>query len=180
VAVRPLSFFVATVKRDVVNIVYARVPWLLVIAWPGLAPGPVLASDADTRFQQESRVVPSLRTKPDSTADHSRHDALKGPFGSGPEVTEACLSCHTEAGKHFMQTIHWTWEYVQPDTGAQLGKKTLVNTLRTDAHGNEGVCARCHAGYGCTDDSFDFGNDSARSTCRPPRRPISGSRGRFR
>ena len=34
-----------------------------------------------------------------STADHSKFDALKKDFKSGPEVTKACLTCHTEAAK---------------------------------------------------------------------------------
>jgi hypothetical protein len=45
------------------------------------------------------------------TADHTKFEELKGPFASGPEVTQACLGCHTETGKHFMQNIHWTWSY---------------------------------------------------------------------
>jgi octaheme c-type cytochrome (tetrathionate reductase family) len=55
-----------------------------------------------------------------------------------------------------MKSIHWTWEYTQPDTGDQLGKKHLVNTFCTNARGNEGMCAQCHAGYGWKDEGFDF------------------------
>jgi octaheme c-type cytochrome (tetrathionate reductase family) len=131
--------------------------FLLLLA---LIPAPAPASDdADMNFRLENRVAPSLRTKPDSTADHAKYEALKGPFGSGPEVTAACLSCHTEAGRHFMKSIHWTWEYVQPQTGKPLGKKTLVNTFCTNARGNEGMCAQCHAGYGWKDETFDFTNE---------------------
>lgn len=43
------------------------------------------------------------------TADHSKHEALKRPFAAGPEVTQACLSCHSEAAAQFHKTIHWTW-----------------------------------------------------------------------
>ncbi len=43
------------------------------------------------------------------TADHSKYDILKKEFKSGPEVTMACLSCHTEAALQFHKTIHWTW-----------------------------------------------------------------------
>src|SRR5690606_21581623 len=56
------------------------------------------------------------------TADHSKFKELKGPFTSGSEVTKACLSCHTEAGKQVMGTRHWTWESTNPATGQQLGK----------------------------------------------------------
>ena len=44
------------------------------------------------------------------TADHSKFDALKQEFKSGPEVTKACLSCHTEAGEQFQKTLHWRWK----------------------------------------------------------------------
>lgn len=42
------------------------------------------------------------------TADHTRHEILQQEFTSGPEVTKACLSCHSEAATQFRQTIHWT------------------------------------------------------------------------
>ncbi|MTW21707.1 tetrathionate reductase family octaheme c-type cytochrome [Allochromatium palmeri] len=94
------------------------------------------------------------------TGDHTKYDALKQPFTSGPEVTKACLSCHTETGKHFMKNIHWTWEYRNPDTGQMLGKKHLINNFCTNARGNEGMCAQCHAGYGWKDESFDFTDET--------------------
>ncbi|MDD3761773.1 MAG: tetrathionate reductase family octaheme c-type cytochrome [Nevskiales bacterium] len=115
-------------------------------------------------FRLEPGVAPSARTDSDSTADHSKYEILRGPFSSGPEVTQACLSCHTEAGKQFMHSIHWTWEYVHPETGQTLGKKTLINNYCTNARGNEGMCAQCHAGYGWKDNSFDFG-DQANIDC---------------
>ena len=113
-------------------------------------------ADANMNFRLKQEVVPSVGPEEGSTADHSKYEVLKGPFNSGPEVTKACLGCHTEAGKHFMQSIHWTWEYTHPKTGQQLGKKVLINTFCTNARGNEGMCAQCHAGYGWKDDSFDF------------------------
>ena len=93
------------------------------------------------------------------TADHTKFEALKGPFASGPEVTKACLSCHTETGQHFMKNIHWTWSYKDPTSGQQLGKRYLINNFCTNARGNEGMCAQCHAGYGWKDESFDFTNE---------------------
>lgn len=116
------------------------------------------AHDRNMNFRITGDNPPKPREPGDSTADHSQFEVLKGPFSSGPEVTKACLSCHTEAGKHFMKSIHWTWEYKNPDTGQLLGKKTLINTFCTNSRGNEGMCAQCHAGYGWKDDSFDFGN----------------------
>lgn len=114
--------------------------------------------DRDMHFRVVTDTTPSIRDDGESTADHSKFENLQGPFESGPQVTRACLSCHTEAGRHFMQSIHWTWEYKHPETGQTLGKKTLINTFCTNARGNEGMCAQCHAGYGWSDDRFDFSN----------------------
>jgi octaheme c-type cytochrome (tetrathionate reductase family) len=94
------------------------------------------------------------------TADHTKFEALQQEFADGPAVTEACLSCHTEAGQHFMKNIHWTWEYVNLKTGQLLGKKHLINNFCTNSRGNEGMCAQCHAGYGWKDENFDFTDET--------------------
>ena len=111
-------------------------------------------------FRSQQSIIPIEKKSGSSTADHSKYEALEGPFTSGPEVTKACLTCHTEAGKHFMKSIHWTWEYTHPETGQKLGKKNLINNFCTNARGNEGMCAQCHAGYGWKDESFDFSNQN--------------------
>jgi len=98
--------------------------------------------------------------EPGATTDHAKLEELQRDFQSGSEVTKACLSCHTEAGKQFMKSVHWTWEYKNPATGQVLGKKNLINTFCTNARGNEGACAQCHAGYGWVDDSFDFTDET--------------------
>ena len=49
-----------------------------------------------------------------STADHSKFKELKGPFETGPDVTRACLQCHTEASKQLHKTKHWNWSVVNP------------------------------------------------------------------
>lgn len=110
--------------------------------------------------------MPSQRSdkEPGGTADHSKFEALQKDFKTGPEVTEACLSCHTEAGKDFMKSVHWTWEYKNPATGQLLGKKHLINNFCTNARGNEGACTQCHAGYGWVDDTFDF-TDQTKIDC---------------
>ncbi len=115
-------------------------------------------SDADMNFRLQTEVESSQRTDSSSTADHSKFEELKGPFSNGPEVTRVCLKCHTEAGHQFMKNIHWTWTYKNEKTGQLLGKRYLVNNFCTNARGNEGMCAQCHAGFGWKDDSFDFSN----------------------
>lgn len=95
-----------------------------------------------------------------STADHSKFKELQGPFKSGSEVTQACLSCHTEAAKQVMGTRHWTWEYTNPDTGQQLGKKTMLNSFCIGDRSNEAFCQSCHVGYGWKDETFNFLDES--------------------
>ncbi|MEW8026211.1 MAG: tetrathionate reductase family octaheme c-type cytochrome [Candidatus Thiodiazotropha sp.] len=114
--------------------------------------------DKDMNFRIVTDTKPSIRDDGETTADHRKFEILEGPFENGPQVTRACLSCHTEAGRHFMKSIHWTWEYDNPETGQTLGKKHLINTFCTNARGNEGMCAQCHAGYGWDDQGFDFTN----------------------
>ena len=116
--------------------------------------------DSDMNFRSQKSIIPIEKSPGSSTADHSKYEVLEGPFTSGSEVTKACLSCHTKAGKHFMKSIHWTWEYTHPKTGQKLGKKNLINNFCTNARGNEGMCAQCHAGYGWKDESFDFSNQN--------------------
>lgn len=91
-----------------------------------------------------------------STVDHSKLKELQKTFASGPEVTQACLTCHTEAGKQVQHTKHWTWEYADPKTGKMLGKKNIINNYCTTTVSNEKDCMACHAGYGWKDASFDF------------------------
>ncbi len=55
-----------------------------------------------------------------STVDHSKLEALQKEFMSGPEVTEACLSCHTEAASQVKASIHWSWDYEHPETGVGI------------------------------------------------------------
>lgn len=110
-------------------------------------------------------VLAGLHTPPaiaaqSTTADHSKFDALKGPFASGAEVTRACLGCHTEAAGQVMATRHWTWDYVHPKTGQRLGKRTMLNSFCIGDQSNEPFCQSCHVGYGWKDASFDFQDPS--------------------
>jgi hypothetical protein len=59
------------------------------------------------------------------TADHSKHEILQQEFTSGPEVTKACLSCHSEAASQFHKTIHWTWLDPATEESKKLGKGGL-------------------------------------------------------
>ncbi len=104
------------------------------------------------------QATPAATPKPksNSTADHSKFKELEHAFKTGPEVTEACLVCHTEAAKQVQHTKHWTWESVDPKTGQKRGKKNIINNYCTNPTSNEKDCMACHAGYGWKDSSFDF------------------------
>ncbi len=106
--------------------------------------------------QPASAVPASAKAETASTADHSKFKALQANFKTGPQVTEACLTCHTEAAKQVQHTKHWTWESVDPKTGQKRGKKNIINNYCTSPISNEKDCMACHAGYGWKDSSFDF------------------------
>ena len=91
-----------------------------------------------------------------STADHSKFEELQVDFKAGPEVTTACLECHTEAAKQVHATKHWSWEFLNPRTNQKLGKKNVINNFCTSVSSNQSFCSACHVGYGWKDDNFDF------------------------
>ncbi len=98
---------------------------------------------------------------PTLTADHKKFEVLKGPFATGSDVTKACLTCHTEAGKQVMGSIHWKWDTVNPATGQTLGKKNVLNAFCGNLATNEPRCTSCHAGYGWEDEAtFDFADQT--------------------
>lgn len=123
---------------------------LLVLAITLFPAVPALAA-ADTQ------AVPSVRSASKSTADHASFKILQQEFKSGPEVTRACLTCHTEAAKQVHRSKHWTWEFLNPTTQQRLGKKHVINNFCTAVPSNYAFCTACHVGYGWKDQNFDFG-----------------------
>jgi octaheme c-type cytochrome (tetrathionate reductase family) len=101
-------------------------------------------------------AAPAAAKSSASTADHSKFKELQKKFGSGPEVTKACLTCHTEASTQVHKSKHWTWEYLNPQSGQRLGKKNVINNFCTAVPSNYEFCTACHAGYGWKDQNFDF------------------------
>ncbi len=95
----------------------------------------------------------------DSTADHTKFETLDKRFKSGPEVTRACLGCHTEAAKQIHKTKHWNWKLTHPDTGETLGKRVIINSFCGSIESNYARCTSCHIGYGWKDNSFDFASE---------------------
>ena len=96
-----------------------------------------------------------------STADHSKFEELQKELATGPEVTRACLGCHTEAAKQLHESIHWSWEYDNAKTGQRLGKRFVVNSYCGSITANYPRCTSCHIGYGWKDGSFDFESEES-------------------
>ncbi|MDD5250431.1 MAG: tetrathionate reductase family octaheme c-type cytochrome [Rhodocyclaceae bacterium] len=127
----------------------------LKLALAALAAGTLLASLTAVAMPAAAPTS-AVAAASNSTADHSKFKALQQPFKTGPEVTKACLGCHTEAAKQVQHTKHWTWEFTDPKTGKKLGKRNIINNFCTSPISNEKDCMACHAGYGWKDSSFDF------------------------
>jgi octaheme c-type cytochrome (tetrathionate reductase family) len=121
---------------------------LLVLAF---ALGSVLALPGGTAEAQEAKSV-----KLNTTADHTKFKELQREFKSGPEVTQACLSCHTEAAGQIHRTKHWSWEFINPLNDQKLGKKNVLNNFCISIPANTPFCTSCHVGYGWKDANFDF------------------------
>ncbi len=117
-------------------------------------------SDVDRDYLASSKI----EIKHDSIpVDHSKFEILQKDFKTGPEVTEACLSCHNGRGKEFMKTEHWKWHKVDSIPGRgnfDLGKKNILNNFCIGVNSNEQLCSMCHAGYGYGDKNFDFNNQN--------------------
>ncbi|MCF8197850.1 MAG: tetrathionate reductase family octaheme c-type cytochrome [Sulfuritalea sp.] len=115
-------------------------------AWLAVT-GPVFADEP------KPEVKPLKLT---TTANHTKFKELQQQFLTGPDVTKACLSCHTEAAGQIHRTKHWKWEYLNPATNQKLGKKNVLNNYCISIAANQAACTNCHVGYGWTDNSFDF------------------------
>jgi hypothetical protein len=96
---------------------------LLLSAW--LCPGSPLAATEETAPGRKMALQATKTKQLWITADHSKHPALQQEFSSGPEVTQACLSCHSEAAAQFHKTIHWTWRDPATVESKVLGKGGL-------------------------------------------------------
>jgi len=120
----------------------------------------VLLTQNQTRETELDLLKLEYSEKHVSSVDHTKFDVLKKPFSSPEEVTEACLSCHTERGKEVLNSSHFQWsreEYIKGRGVVKAGKKNLINNFCIGIlAGNEALCNKCHAGYGWADTTFDF------------------------
>jgi len=131
------------------------IPWIIIL-WIVFN----YNGDKDRDYYPSSEIKIEHTKAP---VDHSKFEVLQKEFQTGPEVTEACLSCHNGRGEEFMKTEHWNWHKVDsiPGRGTfDLGKKNLLNNFCIGVNSNEKLCSMCHAGYGYGDKDFDFKNQN--------------------
>ena len=103
--------------------------WIGCVAFAGLIGSPLAALAATTQEKPApGREMARQATRGKQlwiTADHTKFEALKQEFAAGPDVTRACLGCHSEAALQFHKTIHWTWEDPNSQESDRLGKGGL-------------------------------------------------------
>jgi octaheme c-type cytochrome (tetrathionate reductase family) len=107
----------------------------------------------ELRHKYALKEIPSV--------DHSKLPALQKNFKTPQEVTEACISCHTETPMEVISSSHWNWErvsYVEGRGIASAGKKNVMNNFCIGTNSNEQSCAKCHIGFGMSNSRFDFNN----------------------
>ncbi|MCP3951343.1 MAG: tetrathionate reductase family octaheme c-type cytochrome [Desulfobacterales bacterium] len=130
---------------------------LAVLLTAGLATG---APEGEGEEQAPGRTMAQQATKEKKlwvTVNHGNVEALKRKFKSGPEVTRACLSCHSEAENQFKKTIHWTWQAGHDRNGAIIGKAghSLNNFCISANMEQDKGCLSCHPGWGNKTESIN-------------------------
>jgi octaheme c-type cytochrome (tetrathionate reductase family) len=101
-----------------------------------------------------------------TTLPHTDHSKLMtGTYETGPDVTVGCLECHSDAADEMLHSEHWLWENSPVSLPGRaepvaLGKKNALNNFCLGIQGNEPQCTTCHAGYGWSDETFDFTDET--------------------
>lgn len=141
-----------------ISFVVIIAPWVIAIL--------IINYNRHHQLVYENKVELSCEHQP--PVYHTKLQELQREFDSPEEVTETCLSCHTERGKEVMANAHWTWgrETYLPDrdTVLYLGKRNLLNNCCIGIRSNETTCSRCHVGYGWKDKNFDL-SDQRKIDC---------------
>ena len=102
-----------------------------------------------------------------ASVQHAKFEILQKKFTSPQQVTEACISCHTERHTEVMKSNHWNWEreeYIEGRGIVYLGKKNAINNFCIGVEGNEQSCAKCHIGFGMKETEMNY-NDAKNIDC---------------
>jgi len=113
---------------------------------------PVFASSTSNNAEAPGRKLAKQAVKNNerwSTVDHSKIDELKQNFTSGEEITNACVSCHSEAATQFHKSIHWTWLASGDKSDMRYGKAGYsVNNYCISGNAMEDKgCLSCHPAW---------------------------------
>lgn len=115
---------------------------------------------SDVYYPSKVTDLKEKYTKPNqAVVDHSQFPILDQHFDKPQDVTEACVSCHNKRDQEIMQSSHWNWErpeYIEGRGIVYLGKKNAVNNFCIGTQTNEQACAKCHIGFGMSDEGFTF------------------------
>ena len=125
---------------------------LLALALMLMGVTPIWAASAVKGELAPGRAMAQQATKARNlwiTADHTKFEALQGPFDEGNQISKACLSCHSEAGAQFRKTIHWSWIGTGPEDPKRLGKggDSLNNFCISTNNMQDKKCTTCHPGW---------------------------------
>ncbi len=88
-----------------------------------------LPCPAASGIEPQKAAVKGGKLLAQPTADHRKFKQLKEDLKRGPEVTKACLTCHTEAAKQVHDTIHWTWGKKKKGQINKMGKAYTLNSF---------------------------------------------------
>lgn len=114
-------------KRTIPRILIVLATWVLTQSGAEGISGAIGEPERLSKAALEVKAAPLTQAR-ETTADHRKFEALKREFRTGPEVTKACLSCHTEAARQIHGTIHWTWRSEKAEA-AGFGKATAINNF---------------------------------------------------
>lgn len=141
--------------RKAKHLTFAGTLWL-VLSMVAAAPFSAWASaSASAEETAPGRAMARQATKaerPGITTDHSRLEPLQRTFTKGAEITQACMSCHTEAESQFHQTIHWTWRAGEDKGKAGYSLNNFCISANKDA---DKGCMSCHPGWGKSTESIN-------------------------
>lgn len=136
--------------------VLVLIGFVITLAIVFLKPTEIIQSNVNLLKQKYKKV----KQKP---VDHAKLPPLQKNFSNPQEVTATCIACHTERHKEVMASNHWNWEreeYIEGRGIVYIGKKNAINNFCIGVEGNEQSCAKCHVGFGMTDQLKAYTNEN--------------------
>ncbi|MGE5679276.1 MAG: tetrathionate reductase family octaheme c-type cytochrome, partial [Bacillota bacterium] len=140
-----------------------------IVSVAGLLLAAILSSviKKNTEPDNLSKLKEKYSVKHTPSVDHSKFAVLQQKFSSPQNVTETCISCHNQRHTEVMHSNHWNWdrqEYVEGRGIVSIGKKNAINNFCIGVQGNEQSCAKCHIGFGLSEEKMNF-NEARNIDC---------------